>query len=109
MMSEELTKVVTYLGLFGMPSMFTILVAFGALFSKTFKSVRILQRAQKAQMRSQLLRQHDEYMAQGYIEQIYLDDWLNQYKAYHFLEGDNEVLEVKKKDLLELPNKKPNN
>ena len=70
------------------------------------KDVTILQKAQKAQMRSQMLRQYDEYMAQGYIEQIYLDDWLNQYDAYHHLVGANAVLDARREDLIHLPNHK---
>ena len=57
-------------------------------------------------MRSQLIRQYEEYMADGYIEQIYLDDWMNQYKAYHDLVGDNAVLEARKEDLINLPTHK---
>lgn len=70
------------------------------------QDVNILQKAQKAQMRSQMLRQYDEYMAQGYIEQIYLDDWLNQYDAYHHLVGANAVLDARREDLIHLPNHK---
>jgi hypothetical protein len=73
---------------------------------KVISSVNILQKAQKAQMRSQLLAQYDKYMAQGYIEQIYLDDWLNQYNAYHQLVGNNAVLDARMQDLIKLPNHK---
>jgi len=74
---------------------------------KSVKHIDILQRAQKAQMRSQLLKQYDDYMAQGYIEPIYLDDWMNQYKAYHALVGPNAVLDARKEELIHLPNHKP--
>lgn len=105
-MSEELRTVVSWLALLGVPSIFTIVMALGALFSKSLKSIYILQQAQKAQMRSQLLKQYDDYMAQGYIEPIYLDDWMNQYNAYHQLVGANAVLDARKEDLIHLPNHK---
>jgi hypothetical protein len=53
-----------------------------------------------------MLKQYEEYMKQGYIEQIYLDDWLNQYDAYHHLVGNNAVLDARKEDLIHLPNHK---
>ena len=106
-MSEDLRTVVSWLALLGIPSVFTIVVTLGALLSRTFRSINILQKAQKAQMRSQLLKQHDEYMAQGYIEQIYLDDWMNQYNAYHQLVGPNAVLDARMDDLIHLPNHRP--
>ena len=74
---------------------------------KAINNIEILQKAQKAQMRSQLLNQYDSYMAQGYIEPIYLDDWINQYNAYHSLVGANAVLDARKEDLIHLPNHKP--
>lgn len=98
---QKIITVLSVMGAFGLPSIAGII---GILF-KIFKYIDVLQRAQKAQMRSQLLSQYDKYMEQGYIEQIYLDDWMNQYKAYHLLVGDNEVLEVKKKNLLALPSR----
>lgn len=103
-MSEDLRTVVSWLALLGVPSIFTIVAALGALFSKSLKSIYILQQAQKAQMRSQMLKQYDEYMAQGYIEPIYLDDWINQYDAYHQLVGANAVLDARKEDLIHLRN-----
>jgi len=101
---EEFSK---WLAILGFPGIVTVIVFLFKTLSKSINAIEILQKAQKSQMRSQMLKQHDEYMSQGYIEQIYLDDWMNQYKAYHQLVGDNEVLEVKKKDLLALPNRKP--
>ena len=106
-MSEDIRVVASWLAVLGVPSIFSIVIALGALFSKSLKNINILQQAQKAQMRSQLLKQYDEYMAQGYIEQIYLDDWMNQYNAYHQLMGPNAVLDARKDDLIHLQNHKP--
>ena len=102
---EKIRIVASWLAVIGVPSIFTMIAGMIVAIRKSVKHIDILQKAQKAQMRSQLLKQYDEYIRQGYIEQIYLDDWMNQYKAYHFLVGDNEVLEVKKRTLLELPNR----
>lgn len=102
---EGLRTFVNWLALLGIPTIFSIVMFLVKGLIKTIKSIDILQRAQKAQMRSQMLLQYEHYMEQGYIEQIYLDDWLNQFKAYHELVGENEVLDKKKEQLLELPNK----
>ena len=106
-MAEELREVVGWLALFGVPGVFTMVVFLFKTVMKAINNIEILQRAQKAQMRSQLLSQYDSYMAQGYIEPIYLDDWMNQYNAYHSLVGANAVLDARKEDLIHLPNHKP--
>ena len=106
-MNEVLKAVVDYLALLGVPSIFTIIIFLYRKLKKSYESINILQAAQKAQMRSQLLKQYDEYMAQGYIEPIYLDDWMNQYNAYHQLVGANAVLDARMADLIHLPNHKP--
>lgn len=105
-MSEEIRTFVNWMALLGIPGVFTIVVFMFKTLMKAIQSVNILQKAQKAQMRSQLLKQYDVYMEQGYIEQIYLDDWLNQYNAYHQLVGNNAVLDARMQDLIKLPNHK---
>ena len=105
-MSENIRTFVSWLAILGIPSIFAMIAGLFHAFVKTVRNIDILQRAQKAQMRSQMLKQYEEYMEQGYIEQIYLDDWLNQYKAYHNLVGDNAVLEARKDDLINLPTHK---
>ena len=99
--------IASWLAVLGVPGIFTIVVFLFRSVIKAMKNIEILQKAQKAQMRSQLLKQHDDYMAQGYIEQLYLDDWINQYNAYHALVGPNAVLDARKDDLIHLPNHKP--
>ena len=99
--------IASWLAVLGVPGIFTIVVFLFRSVIKAMKNIEILQKAQKAQMRSQLLKQHDDYMAQGYIEQLYLDDWINQYNAYHALVGPNAVLDARKDDLIRLPNHKP--
>ena len=104
-MNEGIRTVVDYLALLGVPSIFTIVLFLFRSLKKSYQSINILQSAQKAQMRSQMLKQYDEYMKQGYIEQIYLDDWMNQYDAYHKLVGNNAVLDARRDDLIHLPNR----
>ena len=106
MFSEHLRNFIYWLALLGVPGIFTIVVFMFKTLMKALTDVTILQKAQKAQMRSQLLKQYDEYMKQGYIDQIYLDDWINQYNAYHQLVGPNAVLDARKEDLIHLPNHK---
>ena len=103
---EHLRVVASWLAVLGVPSIFTMIFGIIAAIRKQIKCIEILQKAQKAQMRSQLIRQYEDYMEKGYIEQIYLDDWMNQYKAYHDLVGDNAVLEARKEDLINLPTHK---
>ena len=104
---EILRMIASWLAVLGVPGIFTIVVFLFRSVIKAMKNIEILQKAQKAQMRSQLLKQHDDHMAQGYIEQLYLDDWINQYNAYHALVGPNAVLDARKDDLIHLPNHKP--
>ena len=104
---EKVRIIASWLAVLGVPTIFTIVLGVIHMVTKTIKDIEILQKAQKAQMRSQLLKQYDEYMAQGYIEPIYLDDWINQYNAYHALVGQNAVLDARKEDLIHLPNHKP--
>ena len=99
--------VASWLAVLGVPSIFTMIAGMIVAIRKSVKHIDILQRAQKAQMRSQMLKQYEDYMAQGYIEPIYLDDWINQYEAYHELVGNNAVLDARKEDLIRLPNHKP--
>ena len=104
---ENLRIVASWLAVLGVPSIFTMIAGMIIAIRKSVRHIDILQRAQKAQMRSQLLKQYDDYMAQGYIEPIYLDDWMNQYDAYHALVGANAVLDARKDDLIHLPNHRP--
>lgn len=106
MFPETLKNVIYWMSLLGVPGVFAMCLFLMKTIIKAIKDIIILQKAQKAQMRSQLLRQYDEHMERGYIEQIYLDDWLNQYEAYHHLVGANAVLDARREDLIHLPNHK---
>ena len=101
---EKVRVVASWLAVLGVPSIFTMIAGMIVAIRKSVHHIDILQKAQKAQMRSQMLKQYEEYKEQGYIEPIYLDDWMNQYKAYHELVGDNVVLDARKDELIHLPN-----
>lgn len=69
------------------------------------KDLEILHAAQKAQMRSQLLSQYYEIKNRGFVWADELDDWTNQYIAYHELVGENGVLDARKSELMQMPSK----
>ena len=43
----------------------------------------------------------------GWISEEHMEDWENQYQAYHSL-GENGILDSRRAELLKLPNGKPN-
>ena len=88
------------LAIIGAPSLVTIL---GFLLN-LWKQVKILMKAQQAQMRSALLQQYYLYTEQGWIYQDCLDDFENQYQSYHAL-GKNGVMDAKREEILKLPTK----
>lgn len=71
------------------------------------RQLKVLAKAQQAQMRSQLLEQYHFYMDDGWISEEHMEDWENQYQAYHSL-GENGILDSRRAELLKLPNRKPN-
>lgn len=91
------------LELVGVPSIFAITVWIIKLVTKLARQVDILQKSQKAQMRAQLLKEYEEYKERGFIRQLELDEWENQYQAYHELVGANGILDTRRAELLHLP------
>ncbi|MBQ0090885.1 MAG: hypothetical protein KBT27_16290 [Prevotellaceae bacterium] len=106
-MPQEFIQVVTAMGLIGIPSIFSLTMWCVKECTKYSKQLIILMRAQKAQMRAQLLKDYSFYKNQGWISDVELKEWVNQYNAYHELVGENGVLDDRYKKLLELPNEKP--
>ncbi len=100
-----LTKVVTYLGALGVPSIFAMTMWCIRCCLQYSRQLKVLVKAQQAQMRSQLLEQYHFYMNDGWISEEHMEDWENQYQAYHSL-GENGVLDKRRDALLELPNSK---
>ena len=56
-------------------------------------------------MRSQLLEQYYLIKERGFVWSDELDDWMNQYTAYHALVGENGVLDARKDELKHFPSK----
>lgn len=88
------------LSILGFPSIFAI----GGYVVLISKRVRILMKAQQADMRHQLLADYHKYIDRGYITDDEQEDWESRYQAYHSL-GQNGVLDAKRQELFELPNR----
>jgi hypothetical protein len=104
-MNTEVKDFIVWLSALGIPSIFTMMVFVIRSLKRYTKQLKVLAKAQQAQMRSQLLEQYHYYMDSGWISEEHMEDWENQYKAYHSL-GENGILDSRRGDLLKLPNKK---
>lgn len=100
---EKILEISKWLDIIGIPTVFGLTSWCVIACIKFFKKLDILSKAQKAQMRSQLLNQYYMYKAIGSIAQEDLDDWINQYDAYHELVGPNGVLDKRKEELISMP------
>lgn len=100
---ENIKEISLWLQVLGMPTIFA-LSAWCVTKCRGFtKSLKILHSAQKAQMRSQLLDQYYKIKDRGFVWSDELDDWMNQYAAYHELVGENGVLDARKRELENFP------
>lgn len=106
-MTEQLKEVITWLGILGIPSIFSMTLWCIRICTHYTKQLKVLIKAQQAQMRSQLLEQYHFYTDAGWISEEHMEDWENQYQAYHSL-GENGILDSRREELLKLPNRKPN-
>lgn len=104
-MSDEIKLIFTWLGILGIPSIFAMTTWCVKKCIGFTKKLEILHAAQKAQMRSQLLTQYYEIKHRGFVYVDELDDWVNQYIAYHELVGENGVLDARKAELISMPSK----
>ena len=104
-MSDSVKEFVAWLGVLGIPSIFTMTCWCIKSCIHYTKQLKVLAKAQQAQMRSQLLEQYHFYMDDGWISEEHMEDWENQYKAYHSL-GENGILDSRREQLLQLPNTK---
>lgn len=100
-MSSALKEFIVWMGMLGIPSIFAMTVWCIKNCIQYTKQLKILAKAQQAQMRSQLLQQYHLYMDDGWISEEHMEDWENQYQAYHCL-GKNGVLDSRRADLLKL-------
>lgn len=104
-MPEGVRELSSWLAIIGIPTIFSLSAWCVRACVNFAKKLEILHSAQKAQMRSQLLEQYYEIKARGFVWSDELDDWMNQYKAYHELVGDNGVLDARKTELEHFPSK----
>lgn len=104
-MLNNMKEIAAWLGLVGVPSIFAMTMWCAKNCISFFKQLKILQEAQKAQMRGQLLDRYYIIKDRGYIWADEVTEWSNQYSAYHALKGPNEVLDARKDELLALPSK----
>lgn len=102
---NEIKEISTWLSILGIPTIFALTSWCVKSCIKFTKKLEILHAAQKAQMRSQLLEQYYHIKSRGYVWSDELDDWVNQYKAYHELVGDNGVLDARKVELEHIDSK----
>ena len=96
---DELRIAASWLQILGMPTIFALSCWCVKKCIALTKSIKILHTAQKAQMRSQLLEQYYEIRERAFVYPDELDDWMNQYTAYHNLVGENGVLDSRKNEL----------
>lgn len=96
---ETLKNILTWTSALGLPTIVAILV----WCIKQGQKVAILMSAQQAQMRTKLLELYHKYEKRGYITEEELEDWENQYQAYHSL-GKNGVLDSRRERLLKMNN-----
>ncbi|KSV60401.1 hypothetical protein [Acetivibrio ethanolgignens] len=104
-MTGEVKEIIAWLGALGIPSIFAMTVWCIKCCLQYTRQLKVLAKAQQAQMRSQLLEQYHFYMDDGWISEEHMEDWENQYQAYHSL-GENGILDSRRDQLLLLPNKK---
>ena len=107
-MSSAVKEFITWMSMLGIPSIFAMTAWCIKSCIQYTKQLKVLAKAQQAQMRSQLLEQYHYYMDGGWISEEHMEDWENRYQAYHSL-GENGVLDSRREALLELPNSDPNN
>lgn len=101
-MSSAVTEFVSWLGILGIPSIFTMTIWCIKRCIQYTRQLKVLAKAQQAQMRSQLLEQYHSYIKDGYISEEHMEDWENQYQAYHSL-GENGILDSRRETLMKLP------
>ena len=100
-MSSAVKEFVSWLGILGIPSIFTMTVWCIKSCIQYTRQLKVLAKAQQAQMRSQLLEQYHRYIKDGYISEEHMEDWENQYKTYNSL-GENGILDSRRETLMKL-------
>lgn len=102
---EKIMLVLNALAVLGVPTIFAVLVTVWKKVAKYSAEIKVLMAAQQAQMRSQLLKDYYKYIDRGYVYESELDDWENQYQAYHSL-GANGIMDNRRDRLMKLETRK---
>lgn len=105
-MSHEITTFVTWLGVLGIPSIFSMSLWCIRACVKFTKTLNILMEAQQKQMARDLTVDYKVYIMQGWIDPEDMDLWEAQYQKYHAL-GANGIMDNKRAKLLALPSIPP--
>ena len=101
---ERTMLILNFIAVLGFPTVFAMIVTISKRINKYSKQIKILMLAQQAQMRSQLLKDFYTYKNRGYILEAELQDWENQYQAYHSL-GANGIMDKRREILFNLETK----
>ena len=92
-MSEKIMELITWLGALGIPSIFAMTVWCIRCCLQYTRQLKVLAKAQQAQMRSQLLEQYHFYMDDGWISEDPMVDYaayfLNDRENPYWLSGDS--------------------
>lgn len=103
----EFVELLKVMGVIGIPSIFAIVLWCLKTCLSFGEKMKILMGSQQAQMRNTLLFLYEKYKEQGWISNDDLENWENQYQSYHAL-GKNGVLDNRRTQLFDLPNRKEN-
>lgn len=102
---EKIMLILNLLAVLGVPTIFAVLVTVWRKVAKYSAQIKVLMSAQQAQMRSQLLKDYYKYVDRGFVYESELDDWENQYQAYHSL-GANGIMDNRRTKLMSLETRK---
>lgn len=99
-----LTQIVAYMGVLGIPSIFVMTGWCIKTCIKFTKDLNFISSAIKSQIRSDLMKDYECYSKRGWCSEVEQTEWLNRYKNYHNLYGENGVLDKKKDAMEDMPN-----
>lgn len=105
-MSESIKEIVSWLGIFGIPSIFVMSTCCIKACFNFRKQILILIESQQSQMRRDLLVDYKTYTDQGWVDEEDLKIWEDNYQKYHSL-GKNGIMDKRRETLLNLPTSKP--
>lgn len=74
-MNGEIKEIIAWLGALGIPTIFAMASWCIKCCVQYTKQLKVLAKAQQAQMRSQLLEQYHFYMDSGWISEEHMEDW----------------------------------